>query len=168
LCSTIGTFMWLMIRFFGSDSQSFMVESSYGAGGIVMVLAMYTRRHVGSRPVLPQLPLLSYHYLPSSMLAAVTLLRLLRFKTMAADIIFMYFTFFSSWTYLHFLYKVQGEDLHANSFTFIGMFPEVEDATYYFMCYTDSTHLGMLCVCMYYYIATILLCAYCIVYDVAV
>jgi hypothetical protein len=125
ISSTLWTFMWLLIRFFGSDHQSFMLESCYGCGGVIMMLAMYTRRHVGGRPVLPQVPAVTFHYLPTVILAAVTLLRLLRFKTMTADINFIYCTFFSSWTYLHFLYQVEGEDVHGSSFTFIGMFPEV-------------------------------------------
>lgn len=124
LCSTIGAFMWLMIRFFGTDSQTFMVDSSYGFGGLIMLLIMYTRRHVGDRPVLPQVPQITFHYLPSVFLVAVTALRILRLKEMTTDILFVYFSYFSSWTYLHFLYEVQGEDRHANSFTFIGMFPE--------------------------------------------
>ena len=125
LASTVGSFMWLMIRFFGSDSQSFMLESSYGCGGVVMLLAMHARRHVGGRPILPQLPAVTFHYLPTILITAVTLLRVLQFRNLTTDIYFIYCTFFSSWTSLHFLYKVEGEDPHASAFTFIGMFPEV-------------------------------------------
>lgn len=125
LASTILSFMWLMIRFFGSDAQSFMLESSYGFGGVVMLLAMHTRRHVGDRPVLPQIPSVTFHYLPTILITAVTVLRVLQFRSMTTDINFIYCTFFSSWTSLHFLYKVEGDDPHASAFTFIGMFPEV-------------------------------------------
>jgi len=124
LVSTVGSFMWLLIRFFGSDSQSFMTEACYGSGGVIMLLVMYTRRHVGARPVLPQVPAVTFNYAPTILLAAVTLLRVLRFKSMTTDITFIYCSFFSSWTYLHFLYKVDSSDTDPNSFTFISMFPE--------------------------------------------
>lgn len=89
-----------------------------------MLLAMFTRRHVGDRPVLPQVPIVTFHYLPTIIITAVTLLRVLRLTSMTCDIHFIYCTFFTSWTYLHFVYKVEGEDAHGSAFTFIGMFPE--------------------------------------------
>ena len=124
LVATIGSFMWLLIRFFGSDSQSFMLEACYGSGGLIMLLTMYTRRHIGDRPVLPQIPAVTFNYLPTIILAAVTFLRVIRFKSMATDITFVYCSYFSSWTYLHFLFKIEGDD--SSNFTFIGMFPEVK------------------------------------------
>jgi hypothetical protein len=124
LVATIGSFMWLLIRFFGSDSQSFMLEACYGSGGLIMLLTMYTRRHIGDRPVLPQIPAVTFNYLPTIILAAVTFLRVIRFKSMATDITYVYCSYFSSWTYLHFLFKIEGDD--SSNFTFIGMFPEVK------------------------------------------
>ena len=128
LASTIGSFMWLMIRFFGSGSQSFMLESCYGCGGVVMLLAMFSRRYLGDRPVIPQVPVVTFHYLPTVILCFVTILRILQLRSMTTDISFVYFTYFSSWTYLHFLHKVESEDSSiGDAFTFIAMFPEVDN-----------------------------------------
>lgn len=124
LITTFGTFMWLMIRFFGTDSQSFMTEASYGCGGIIIALAMYARRYMGSSPVVPQFPAVTFDLLPTILVSAITLLRILRFKAMTADIIFIYFSYFSSWTYLNYLYHPTNDTGADISFAFIGMFPE--------------------------------------------
>lgn len=105
IIGTIGTLLELLYRFYVSNSEAFLVEATYGCGGIIMGLMMYIRQQLRNKPVVPQFPTITFDLLPSAYLTLFTTLFLLGNKFLTRDISFMWISYFFSWIYLRFFYK---------------------------------------------------------------
>eukprot|EP00602_Paraphysomonas_sp_CaronLab_P011873 CAMPEP_0185041086 /NCGR_PEP_ID=MMETSP1103-20130426/39925_1 /TAXON_ID=36769 /ORGANISM="Paraphysomonas bandaiensis, Strain Caron Lab Isolate" /LENGTH=204 /DNA_ID=CAMNT_0027580667 /DNA_START=76 /DNA_END=690 /DNA_ORIENTATION=- len=107
--------------------EEYLLGSSYGCGGVIIAVMMYTRQKLGSKPVVPQYPLLTFHLLPTCTVAFFTLLWILGVHFLTVDISFIWISYLFSWTYLRFFYKYEADSTGDSSegFTFMAMFPEV-------------------------------------------
>jgi hypothetical protein len=107
LASTLGSLAWVFIRFFMTSQNNYITDRMYGFGGVIMCLMMYTRQQLGSKAVIPQLPSLTFHNLPSLYFTIQTVLFLLGINMLSMDYTFTFISFFFSWSYLRFNYKYQ-------------------------------------------------------------
>ena len=103
--SSIGTLLELLYRFYISNAEAYLLEATYGCGGVIMCLMMYIRQQLKGKPVIPQYPVVTFHHLPTLFLTVFTVLFLAGEKFLTRDISFMWISYFYSWVYLRFFYK---------------------------------------------------------------
>jgi hypothetical protein len=105
VCCSVGSLMWLFYRFYITGSESYLLDSCYGCGGVIMSILMFIRRQNGSQPVIRQYPKLTYNYLPTCVIAFYSILWVLGVRSITVDISFYWTSYLFSWSYLRFYYK---------------------------------------------------------------
>jgi hypothetical protein len=128
LACTLGTSFICFINFgiFGSDSS--LLSSHNGFGGVLVSLLMFCRQSVGDIPVLDFVPSINFHYISPLYVGFHCILSSLGLKCFSNDLSFVLISLFFSWSYLRFHYKYNesqqcGEK--SEEFSFVAMFPEV-------------------------------------------
>ena len=110
VCMVIGSFsasLTMFYKFYSTGISSFLTESSYGLGGMLMALCMYLRLSKGNAPLHPVLLKIPFHFLPSLFAFGQMFLRFVGVQFLVKDVIFTVMTYFISWSYLRFYFKFE-------------------------------------------------------------
>lgn len=128
LACTLGVSVYCFGRFIFSGHDDALIVPLYGFNGVLTILMMYIRRSGKDRPILPQVPQVTFQNLPIVFLSMLFGLQFFAGKSYTSDFLFALVALLFSWSYLRFYYKFDDSEqlgTRGDEFSFVSMFPEV-------------------------------------------
>lgn len=139
LACSAGTSILRFLQFVGSGHEQALLVATNGFSGILQACLMYSRHSLRGQPLHPKLfPTITYHYAPTLYASIQIVFRIFGFRSIAQDLTFTIIGMVFSWSYLKFFYKYSDTEPagdRSDDFTFVGMFPEVQQILTIFICF---------------------------------